>query len=83
MKLDIDKIFDNFDKNSVFKDKSILQANYAPSEIPHREEQIKQIASILAPVLRGEKTSNLFLYGKQVQERLLQCDLFKKNCIKE
>ena len=64
MKLDIDKIFDNFDKNGIFKDKSILQSNYAPNEIPHREEQIKQIASVLAPVLRGEKTSNLFLYGK-------------------
>jgi len=64
MKLEIDKIFDNFDKNGIFKNKSILQTNYSPNEIPHREEQIKQIASILAPVLRGEKTSNLFLYGK-------------------
>ncbi|MEK6833527.1 MAG: orc1/cdc6 family replication initiation protein [Nanoarchaeota archaeon] len=64
MRLEIDKIFDTFDKNGIFKNKSILQNNYSPSEIPHREEQIKQIASILAPVLRGEKTSNLFLYGK-------------------
>jgi cell division control protein 6 len=64
MKLEIDKIFDNFDKNGIFKNKSLLQNNYTPSEIPHREEQIRQIASILAPVLRGEKTSNLFLYGK-------------------
>lgn len=83
MKLDIDKIFDNFDKNSVFKDKSILQANYAPSEIPHREEQIKQIASILAPVLRGEKTSNLFLYGKTgtgktLAMRFVQEELYKR-----
>ena len=64
MKLDIDKIFDTFDKNGIFKNKSLLQTNYTPSEIPHRGDQIKQIASILAPVLRGEKTSNLFLYGK-------------------
>jgi len=64
MKFDIDKIFDTFDRNGIFKNKSLLQTNYTPSEIPHREEQIKQIASILAPVLRGEKTSNLFLYGK-------------------
>ena len=83
MKLDIDKIFDDFDKNSVFKDKSILQANYAPSEIPHREEQIKQIASILAPVLRGEKTSNLFLYGKTgtgktLAMRFVQEELYKR-----
>lgn len=57
-------IFDNFDRNTIFKNKAILQSNHQPSEILHREEQIKQIASILAPVLRGEKTSNLFLYGK-------------------
>ena len=32
--------------------------------IVHREEQIEQIASVLAPALRGEKVSNLFLYGR-------------------
>lgn len=64
MSLELDKIFESFDKNTIFKDKTYLQNNYQPEEIPHREEQIKQIASILAPVLRGEKTSNLFLYGK-------------------
>jgi len=64
MSLELDKIFESFDKNTIFKDKTFLQINYQPEEIPHREEQIKQIASILAPVLRGEKSSNLFLYGK-------------------
>lgn len=60
---ELDEIFDSFDENNIFKDKSYLQNNYSPENIPHRSEQIKQIASILAPVLRGEKTSNLFLYG--------------------
>ena len=83
MKLDIDKIFNSFDKNNIFKDKTILQSNYSPSEIPHREEQIKQIASILAPVLRGEKTSNLFLYGKTgtgktLAMRFVQEELYKR-----
>jgi len=64
MNHELDKIFESFDGNKIFKDKSILQSNYRPKEIPHREEQIKQVASILAPVLRGERTSNLFLYGK-------------------
>jgi len=64
MALGIDEIFDSFDKNRIFKDKNILQANHKPEDILHRGDQIKQIASILAPVLRGEKTSNLFLYGK-------------------
>lgn len=61
---ELDDIFNSFDKNTIFKDKSVLQTSYNPGEIPHREDQIKQMASILAPVLRGEKPSNLFLYGK-------------------
>jgi len=64
MQTELDKIFGSFDGNRIFKDKSVLQSNYRPEEILHREEQIKQVASILAPVLRGERTSNLFLYGK-------------------
>jgi len=64
MTAQIDEIFDTFDKNTIFKNKSILQTNHTPLEIPHRDNQINQIASILAPVLRGERTSNLFLYGK-------------------
>jgi cell division control protein 6 len=61
---EVEGIFDSFDNNTIFRDKSMLQSNYKPEQIPHREDQIKQIASILAPVLRGEKPSNLFLYGK-------------------
>src|SRR3990167_8910273 len=61
---EVDGIFDSFDSSNIFRDKSLLQSNYKPDQILHREEQIKQIASILAPVLRGEKPSNLFLYGK-------------------
>ena len=64
MEKELDEIFDSFDKKAIFKDKFILQAGHKPDVIPHREEQIKQIAAILAPVLRGERTSNLFLYGK-------------------
>ena len=64
MNTPLNNIFGSFDKNVIFKNKLILQTNYNPEEIIHRDEQIKQIASILAPVLRGEKTSNLFLYGK-------------------
>lgn len=64
MSNELDQIFDNFDKNKIFKNKSLLQINYTPEEILHRGDQIKQIASILAPILRGERASNLFLYGK-------------------
>ena len=60
----LDKIFDSVGSRSLFKEKKILQANYSPDDIPHRDKQIEQVASILAPSLLGEKTSNLFIYGK-------------------
>ncbi len=60
----LDKIFDSVGTRSLFKEKKILQANYSPEDIPHRDKQIEQVASILAPSLLGEKTSNLFIYGK-------------------
>jgi len=60
----LDNIFKSFDKNRIFKDKFVLQARYQPENILHRDEQIEQLASMLAPILRGERPSNLFLYGK-------------------
>lgn len=52
------------EKEPIFKDKKVLQSNYTPENIPHRDEQVKIIAGILAPALRMEKPSNIFLYGK-------------------
>lgn len=59
----VDKIFDSFVGNNLFRNKTALQSNYTPEDILHRTEQIENIAAILAPVLRGERASNLFLYG--------------------
>lgn len=64
MALDLNKIFDNVVKKSIFKNKYVLQIDYAPNNILHREDQIKQVANILACSLRLEKPSNLFIYGK-------------------
>jgi len=82
MTIEIDKIFESFDENNIFKDKSILQANYQPKDILYRNTQIKQIASILAPVLRGEKTSNLFLYGKTGTGKTLSIQYVKDELLK-
>ena len=79
---EIEQIFDSFDKNTIFKDKSLLQTNYKPQQIPHRKEQIKQIASILAPVLRGERTSNLFLFGKTGTGKTLSVQYVKDQLLK-
>ncbi len=82
MTTEIDKIFESFDENNIFKDKSILQTNYKPKIILHRSKQIKQIASILAPVLRGERTSNLFLYGKTGTGKTLSIQYVKDELLK-
>ncbi len=60
----LDKIFDSFTKDSLFTNKFVLQTRYTPENIPHRDSEIEQVAGILAPALRGERTSNLFIYGK-------------------
>ena len=51
-------------KESVFFDKKTLQPTYNPETVLHREDQIKQIANILAPALKGDKPSNILIYGK-------------------
>ena len=60
----IDKIFNSYVTQGLFKNKSMLQSNYTPDNIPHRQEQIESVATILAPGLRGERSSNLFIYGR-------------------
>jgi cell division control protein 6 len=46
------------------KDRDILRPSYIPEKLPHRERQIKQLASILAMALRGERPSNILIFGK-------------------
>ncbi|MFW6008741.1 MAG: Cdc6/Cdc18 family protein [archaeon] len=62
---DIEEYFSSYMKSKpVFKNKKYLQSNYIPDEVIHRKEEIKHMARILAPSLRGERPSNLFIYGK-------------------
>lgn len=61
----INKLFETFlNKESLFKEKKVLQATYTPETILHRDQEITHVANILAPALRLEKPSNVFLYGK-------------------
>ena len=50
-------------KESFFVDKKLLTPAYVPEDILHRDEQISTIAKILAPSLKLEQPSNLFIYG--------------------
>jgi cell division control protein 6 len=61
-----DTIFQQYIRTkSVFKgDKDVLRTSYIPGVLPHREEQIGQLASILVTALEGQRPSNVLLFGK-------------------
>lgn len=62
---DLKNFFEDFiGKESLFLDKKALQSSYIPEDIPHRGKELKQVANILATSLRGERPSNIFIYGK-------------------
>ncbi len=50
---------------SIFREnREVLRPSYIPERLPHREEQIDQLASILATALQGERPSNVMIFGK-------------------
>jgi cell division control protein 6 len=51
-------------KDGLFIDREAMRHTYIPSELPHRDKEINDIASIMVPALRGETPSNIFIYGK-------------------
>lgn len=58
-----DMFTDYLEKESVFQEKDLLTTKHKPNDILHRDEQINELASILAPALKGNDPSNLFIYG--------------------
>ncbi len=61
----LESFFENYlSKDPLFTNKKVLQAVYTPDSIPHRDEEVNKMAGILAPSLRMEKPSNIFIYGK-------------------
>ncbi|MFP4656163.1 MAG: Cdc6/Cdc18 family protein [Candidatus Woesearchaeota archaeon] len=64
--------------NSIFKNKKSLQASYIPDAIIHREDEMKQLSSMLAPVLRNDLPSNIFVYGKTGTGKTLVLKKIKK-----
>ncbi len=65
IKSSLSGIFESLlEKEPLFKNKEALRHSYTPSELPHRESEIRQLATILTPSLRGETPSNILIYGK-------------------
>jgi len=47
----------------IFANREILHPDYVPDVLPHREGEIKKLAEILVVSAKGEKPSNVLLYG--------------------
>jgi len=61
----LDDVFKKFITNArIFKDREVLRHDYLPGRLPHREEQIRQLGEKVAPLLKGARSSNIFIYGK-------------------
>lgn len=66
MQKSLDSIFNSYinNKKRAFKNKKIITTSYKPEELPHRDNEIENLASILSPSLSGDKPSNVFIFGK-------------------
>lgn len=61
----LEDIFNKFLSGSkIFLNRDVLRHDYVPDNLPHREEEIRKLGSILAPSLNNQKISNVFIYGK-------------------
>jgi len=50
--------------DGLFVNREAMRPTYMPEILPHREKEINNLASVLAPALRDETPSNVFIYGK-------------------
>tara|TARA_Y100000310_G_scaffold345856_1_gene471526 strand:- start:9102 stop:10316 length:1215 start_codon:yes stop_codon:yes gene_type:complete len=83
MGIELSEIFSSAMKSNLFKNKGSLQIRYTPSSIPHRDEQIKYLARILSSALRGERPSNLFVYGKTGTGKTLSLQYVREELMKK
>ena len=61
----LDIVFEKFLASAtIFQDRDVLRHDYIPKKLPHRGEQIRCLGLIVAPLLRAERCSNIFVYGK-------------------
>ena len=51
-------------EDKIFAKRIALSPEYIPDKLIGREKQLKQVASLFAPSLKGDKPHNAFIYGK-------------------
>jgi len=68
MRTENETIFDRYlegQTRRIFKnERHYLRAEYIPEYLPHRDEEISQLAGILSTALKGERPSNILIFGK-------------------
>jgi archaeal cell division control protein 6 len=75
-------LFENFlKKDEIFNEKKVLQISHMPDVVEHRETQINQIAKILAPSLKFNRPSNIFIYGKTGSGKTLSMKHIAQNML--
>ena len=59
-------VFDKYiASDAIFKsDREMLRPSYIPKVLPHREKEIDQLAAIVSTGLRGDRPSNVLIFGK-------------------
>ncbi|MBI5636284.1 AAA family ATPase [Candidatus Micrarchaeota archaeon] len=55
---------DILDEKGIFLDKRVLSPHYTPDQLLYRDGEITSIMKAVAPVLKGSRAKNLFIYGK-------------------
>jgi cell division control protein 6 len=55
---------DLLSRNPIFEQKEVLRPAYTPDNLPHRDDQINDMATIMVSALRGDTPSNILVYGK-------------------
>lgn len=56
-------VFTSIRKSKIFKDPSVLSFDYVPKTLPHRDTQLKKLASLFNPVLESDVSQTAFVTG--------------------
>jgi len=61
----LSEVFEQFlSEPAILTNREVLRPDYVPETLPHRDDQIRRLGWMLAPVLKGSRCSNIFIYGK-------------------